>query len=76
MAASSAVSLASISAGVLKQPDQYAGQNLQVHNFHISQTEACATLGDVTGKVLSPCAAAVAMRLWHTWALATDANVC
>ncbi len=49
MAASIAVSLASVSAGILKQPEQYAGQNLQVHSRYMGHTEAYATLSEVSG---------------------------
>ena len=77
MAASSAMSLTSVSAGILKQPDQYAGQNLQVHNHYLPQTEAFATLSDVTGRSCHCCAAAAGnIKLWHRWRFATDATVC
>ena len=49
MAASNAVSLASVSAGILKQPEQHAGQNVQVHSRYTAQMEAYATLSEVSG---------------------------
>ena len=58
MAASSVVSWTSVSAGILKQPEPYAGHNLQVHNYYLPQTEAYATLSDVTGRSYRCCAAA------------------
>lgn len=74
MAASIAVSLASVFAGILKQPEQYAGQNLQVHSRYMGHTEAYATLSEVSGGWFD-----YSLLIWSfgtSWSFATSANAC
>ena len=70
MTASIAVSWAFVSAGILKQPEQHAGQNLQVHSRYMAYTEAYATLSEVSGGSCHYC-----LLIWSSgtsWRFATS----
>ena len=74
MAASITMGWAPGPAGILKQPEQHADQNLLVHSRHMAHTQAYATLSEVSGGFRHYCQ--LTWSFGTFWSFATSANAC